>query len=144
MSKTITKPELLELLAKNKASLEALTNEKETFEKEHEKHAQDYNRRWGEMQQDCQRFVELMNDEYGWGNWQNVDANTQTFLTREEFCKDFYILPNPALREKITPQDVDLKINAGIMQEFDDNPLDGDTIHAIEARESPESRITEH
>lgn len=97
MPKSITNQTILELLAKNKAELEALNEETESF-----------NKRSHELNKDCQQFVDLMNAEYGWGNWQNVNATDATFQTKEEFNRNFYVIPNPALKERVEAQDIEL------------------------------------
>ena len=56
-----------------------------------------------------QEFVDLMNKVYGWGNWNNVDAKNLTFTPREEFEKAYYIIQNPAVRDKVEVDDINLQ-----------------------------------
>jgi len=48
-----------------------------------------------------------MNDKYGWGKWMDIDAKKLTFIPESEISDKYYILNNPALREKVKVDDVE-------------------------------------
>lgn len=48
----------------------------------------------------------MMNEEYGWGKWMDVDAKKLTFIPEEEIGKEWYIMNNPAIRPRVQADDV--------------------------------------
>lgn len=99
MPQTIKNPEIIAMLDDNVAEMDSINDAQELI-----------NERCNKLADKNNRFVELMNKEYGWGNWQDVNAKEYTFLTREEFKAPFYIIHNPAVREKVElPDDVKIE-----------------------------------
>ncbi len=94
----IIKQEIIDLINTNVSLLEGINSDQEEI-----------NKRIDTLGKDNQRFVDAMNEEYGWGNWNNVDAKNYTFIPREEFEKAYYVIHNPAIRDKIEADDIDLK-----------------------------------
>ncbi len=97
MPVTITNIEILDLINANVKKLEEINKDQEEI-----------NKRIEELGKYNQQFVDLMNEEYGWGNWNNVDAKEYTFIPREEFEKAYYIVQNPAVKEKVETDDIQL------------------------------------
>lgn len=70
-----------------------------------ERRSKEYNNRIGALK-------ELMDKEYGYGNWQDLDVKDFTFLTRAEleadpeWKKKHYILRNPDIKEKAEVDDI--------------------------------------
>lgn len=96
MPTQITNQGILDVLAINIAELDSINAANEIITK-----------RCEALSVENHRFVDLMNTEYGWGNWNNVDAKARTFVPKEEFTKSYYIIQNPAIQEKIEmPDDV--------------------------------------
>lgn len=93
MPVAIENAEIVAVLKNNKETMEALLAEQE-----------ETNRKIMELNKENQRFVDMMDAEYGFGNWQDVDAENATFVPREEFTKKYYLIQNPALREEIRPE----------------------------------------
>lgn len=106
MPQTITNPELVDLIKKNLAEMLSIRArecelieelEKETFP------------RIDALNAENKRFVELMNAEYGWGNWQDLNAENLTFIPREEFEGRWHIMENPALRPAVQVDDIEVE-----------------------------------
>lgn len=97
MPKTITNKKIIKLINNNVRALESINAEQLEINKRIEK-----------LGKDNQKFVDLMNEEYGWGNWNNVNAKDLTFIPKEEFEKSYYIINNPAVRDKIETDDIEL------------------------------------
>lgn len=106
MPQTIVKPEILELLKTNKELMESIHADNEAHAKKN-----------FELSVGCNNFIALMNEEYGWGNWTDVNAEDATFIPKEEFTKGMYIVHNPAVKERIEPENVELSINTGEQQD---------------------------
>lgn len=87
MPQTITNPEILALIVSNVAELKSINDINEQI-----------NKRVDALTKENQKFVDFMNAEYGWGNWQDVNTTDNTFLSREEFMDKWYVIHNPALR----------------------------------------------
>ena len=101
MPKELTNPEIIELakkLAEDRDSIHTRQNELNAAME------QEIFPRIDALNADNKRFFEMMNEEYGWGKWQNVDAKTLTFIPADEFQKSWYIMANPAIREKVVPE----------------------------------------
>lgn len=75
------------------------------------------NKRIDTLGKQNQLFVDAMNEEYGWGNWNNVNAKTYEFTPREEFEKAYYIIQNPAIKDQVKTGDIDLKESGIVNQE---------------------------
>lgn len=110
MPTLITNEEIINLININSKELESINLASEEI-----------NIRVDELGKQNQKFVDLMNAEYGYGNWQDVNAKELTFIPREEFMDKWYIIKNPALREvieiddiKITTQEIDNEKESGI------------------------------
>ncbi len=105
MPQTITNPELIELINKNATEMKAIkAKERETIdalEKE-------IFPRIDALNLENQKFVNMMNEEYGWGNWQDFNAEELTFIPREEFEGRWYVVENPALRPAVKVDDIEL------------------------------------
>lgn len=95
--KKIENKEIIDLIKSNVKQLELINKKQENI-----------NKKIDELGKENQKFVDLMNDEYGWGNWNNVDAKNYTFIPREEFEKAYYIIQNPAIKNKIETDDIEL------------------------------------
>ncbi len=98
MPTTITNPKIIEMINNNVAELEQINAEQEII-----------NKRCFELDQKNQAFVAAMNEEYGWGNWQSPNLKTYEFMSREEFTKDMYVVHNPAIRQRVEADDIELK-----------------------------------
>lgn len=98
MPQTITNQEIRDLIDINLAELNSINAAQEEI-----------NKRCEVLGKENQRFVDMMNEEYGWGNWNNVDAKTYEFIPREEFEKSYYIIRNPAVRDKVEADDIELQ-----------------------------------
>ena len=94
----ITNRAILDLIKINVASLAEILKDSE----EHDKKMHNLNKKNIE-------FVDLMNKEYGYGEWQDVNAKDSTFIPKEEFTKKYYIINNPALKEEQLTKDIEIK-----------------------------------
>ncbi len=57
------------------------------------------------------KFFDMMNEEYGWGKWQDINAKELTFIPYSEIEEKWYIITNPALKERVQlPDDVEITI----------------------------------
>ena len=86
----ITNDKILKVLRENRLAVEELMKETEAYDLK--MHA---------LNKSNHVFVDLMNEEYGPGEWQAVNAVDETFTPKEEFTKQYYIVANPSLKEKI-------------------------------------------
>jgi len=91
----ITNKKILDLLKANVKALDSINKSQEKIAKRIEA-----------LGKENQKFVDAMNEEYGWGEWNNVDAKTFTFIPREEFAANLYIIQNPAVREKVEAKNI--------------------------------------
>lgn len=99
MPDKVTNKTILKLIKKNMATREALIAEAETYDQKIDK-----------LNMSNRKFVDLMNEEYGYGNWHNFNAKDFTFETRNEIMGKYYIIANPAIKEKVQINDVNLKV----------------------------------
>lgn len=106
MPETITNPKIITLLNTNVAEMESINEAQEQI-----------NKRCDALAIKSNEFKDLMNEEYGWGNWQDVNAKEYTFIPREEFKKSFYIIQNPAVREQVHVDDVKLEESSPQVEE---------------------------
>lgn len=62
-----------------------------------------------ESQKIASQIIDLMNEEYGWGQWHNVNVENGTFETRAEIDArgDKYVIANPAVRDKIVVDEIE-------------------------------------
>ncbi len=97
MPKTITSKKIVKLINNNVRTLESINADQLELNKRIEK-----------LGKDNQKFVDAMNEEYGWGNWNNVDAKALTYVPKEEYEKAYYIIQNPAVRDKVETDDIQL------------------------------------
>lgn len=102
MPQQITNPKILDVLRKNKVTMEKLFESNSILDK-----------RLNNLEKQKIKFINYMNEEYGLGGWQNVNAADETFIPKEEFMDQYYVIHNPALREQVKLDDVELKINNG-------------------------------
>lgn len=101
MPQTITNPDIIKIIDANVAEMESINKANEEITK-----------RCEELNKQAQVFTDKMNEEYGWGNWQDVDAKAYTFKSRDEIdTSKFYIIHNPAIREKL-----DTEINVEVSE----------------------------
>lgn len=103
MPKQIENPEILELLKKNASEMESIRVRQVALDLEAQ---QELYPRIDALEVENKKFWDLMNTEYGWGNWQDVNAKDYTFKTREELTEAYYIISNPAIRSKVEVDDV--------------------------------------
>jgi len=72
------------------------------------------NTRAKELQNNAKELNQNLNEVYGYGNWHNLNIKNYTFITREEleqdpdFVKKHYIMANPAIKERVETDDIQL------------------------------------
>lgn len=105
MPQTITNPELIELINKNVTELKAIKEKEREVINSLNKELYP---RIDALNLENQKFIDMMNAEYGWGNWQDFNAEDLTFIPREEFEGKWYMISNPALRETAKIDDIEV------------------------------------
>lgn len=101
MPQEITNQDILSIIDANVKRLDDINQRQEDFTKSIEPLID-------ELNDQNKVFKFLMDEEYGWGNWQGVDAKNHTFIPREEFSKDWYVVSNPNVKIDVSPDDVEV------------------------------------
>lgn len=123
MPEVITNPDIIAHIDMQRTTRDALLKESE-----------EYSTKINNLNKEAYTFIELMDKEYGVGGWQNVNADNYTFLTRDEFMKDYNIIKNPNLTPKVRVDDIDLQTNdltennngEGIQGSTEENSIKGE------------------
>lgn len=98
-------------------AVQLINKRKEEFEHSAEAKAiqaedEEITKRTKEYNNNIRNLKVLMDEEYGYGNWQNLDVKDFSFFTRAEleadpeWKKKHYILANPDIREKVEVDDI--------------------------------------
>ncbi len=126
MPSKITKKNIIKLIKTTASEIEAINSANESLEKRRyelenspeliaiNKEQEELNDRAKNLTENAKELTKSLNEEYGWGNWHNLNIKTLEFLTREEleeneeFIKKHYIMSNPAIKERVHADDVEV------------------------------------
>lgn len=111
MPQPIQDEKLLTILSALKEIRDALDKDQEELRQFcHQKEEElDFDNRQIALHKKQREAFVMANELYGWGGWADLNAQTNTYIPKEEFAPNMYIMNNPAVREKVTTDDIVLE-----------------------------------